>query len=135
MTAPVPPAGEPLATLRRLLEDQFLSPDMKDLLSALTAAESEVAALRAEVDEVTSRRHKLVSLLEEEVYFRASAESDLRGLRAERDRLREALESVEWCCDSEMDDSRACPACGYSERDGHVATCWLRAALAGKEEG
>lgn len=64
-----------------------------------------------------------------------TAEKEVAALRAERDRLRVALESVEWCCDSEMDDSRACPVCGYSERDGHVATCWLRAALAGKGEG
>jgi hypothetical protein len=59
-------------------------------------------------------------------------EAERDALAAEVERLREALRQWEWR-DESYDQGETqityCPACGALSRDGHMADCWMKAAL------
>jgi hypothetical protein len=76
------------------------------------------------------RRDQRIAALEQERDAAIEDTRDYMALVEERDRLRAALEAVEWVVASEH-----CPWCGAWELDGHghAPDCQRRAALAARQ--
>ena len=127
--------AEALAEIARLLADQCACRECEHASTTQGARikelEAEVETLRAQCDTCTDkiplRREGSDGLTPEE-------RATVRRLRAENDRLREALEAVEWVNDGGTECWIDCPWCGGWVSKGHASNCQRQAALRGGDE-